>query len=290
MATPQFANPIYHDPTQPRKRRSSSRKSFASTFTRSSSYSDSARTACPKDGDAFSYDPSHLRMWTLPQDLWDRLPTQLQSTLAAVQYSGAAVLTGFERLDKHTEDLDSSHPDHRTAADELLIQLDDLPPQKLRTASNASSVLQSDFSSPLTSASSGSQSGCTSPVTRPSFSQSHTTFPASPMSLGPPELSDKGSRSRDRSFSKPLDPHDAYYAAELSHLRTEALPRLRHKCHKVDTDWYEAKRTGDIATNDVNAFENWWAEKKCTVLCLNERAKRLATALGLSNSGMGWQP
>ena len=95
MATPPSANPIYHDPAQTRTRRSSSRKSFASTLSRSTSYLDSPRTACPKDGDAFSYDPSHLRIWYLPQELWDRLPAQLQSTLAAVQHSGAAVLTGM---------------------------------------------------------------------------------------------------------------------------------------------------------------------------------------------------
>lgn len=95
MTAPHSANPIYHDPTPTRTRRSSSRKSFCSALSRSTSYLDSPRTACPKDGDAFSYDPSHLRIWYLPQELWDRLPPQLQSTLAAVQHSGAAVLTGM---------------------------------------------------------------------------------------------------------------------------------------------------------------------------------------------------
>ncbi|KAJ4363658.1 hypothetical protein N0V83_009954 [Neocucurbitaria cava] len=292
MATSPSAVPVPHNPAQPRTRRSSSRRSFASSITRSSSYTDSPalpRTACPKDGDAFSYDPSHLRMWCLPQDLWEHLPARLQSTLAAVQHSGAAVLTGFERLEKQTENLDSSHPDYRGPADELLLQLEQLPPPKLRTDSNASSVFQSDVSSSFTAGSSSSQSGCTSPVTSPSLMQSHA-YPASPISLGPSELSDKGNRPRDRAFSIPLEPHDAYYAAELSHLRTEALPRLRHKCHKVDTEWHEAKRTGNLTPDDVNAFENCWAEKKCMVLCLNEKGKHLATALGLSNSGMGWQP
>ncbi|KAF1847309.1 uncharacterized protein K460DRAFT_352463 [Cucurbitaria berberidis CBS 394.84] len=288
MATPPSVNPIYHDPTQTRSRRSSSRKSFASTLSRSSSQLDSPRTACPKDGDAFSYDPAHLRIWYLPQELWHRLPAQLQSTLAAVQHSGAAVLTGFGRLDKHTEDLDSDHLDHKV--DELLVHLDDLPLPKLRTISNASSLFQSDFSSPFTAGSSGSQSGCTSPVTSTGFTLSQPMCPASPISLGPPELSDKRKPSRDRSFSIPLEPHDAYYVTELSHLRTEALPRLRHKCHKVDTEWYETKRTGSLAADDVNAFENWWAEKKCIVLSLNEKGKSLATAHGLPNTGMGWQP
>lgn len=288
MATPQSANPIYHDPAQPRNRRSSSRKSFASSLSRSSSHLDSPRTACPKDGDAFSYDPAHLCTWYLPQALWDRLPAELQSSLAAVQHSGAAVLTGFERLDKHTENLDSGRPEHKAPVDELLVQLDDLPPPKFRTISNASSVFQSDISSPLTSGSPASQSGCASPVTSSGFSLSQTLSPVSPICLDQPTFSDEHSRPRDRSFSTPLEPHDAYYATELSHLRTEALPRLRHKCHKVDTEWYEAKRTANIVADDVNAFENWWAEKKCTVLSLNEKGKRLATALGLANTGMGW--
>ena len=96
MAAIQPANPIYHDPTPPRTRtrRSSSRKSFASPLSRSASYLDSPRAACPKDGDAFSYDPVHLRNWYLPQNIWDKLPAELQSSVAAVQHSGAAVLTG----------------------------------------------------------------------------------------------------------------------------------------------------------------------------------------------------
>ncbi|KAH7359581.1 hypothetical protein BKA66DRAFT_427113 [Pyrenochaeta sp. MPI-SDFR-AT-0127] len=288
MASPQTANPIYHDPAQPRIRRSSTRKSFTSTLSRSSSHLDSPRTACPKDGDAFSYDPAHLHNWYLPQPLWDRLPAELQSSLAAVQHSGAAVLTSFERLDNNTKLLDAGRSDHKVPVDDLLVNLDDLPPPKFRTISNASSVFQSDLSSPLTGGSPASQSGCASPVTSSGFSLSQTMSPASPISLGPPGFSDEHARPRDRSFSTPLEPHDAYYATELSHLRTEALPRLRHKCHKVDTEWYEAKRTASIATDDINAFETWWADKKCAVLGLNERGKRLATDFGLANTGMGW--
>jgi hypothetical protein len=92
MAAPQSPFPIYHDPVQTR-RRSSGRRSVAA-LSRSSSHLEAARTACPKDGDAFSYDPSHLRSWYVPQELWERLPAQVQSSLAAVQHSGAAVLTG----------------------------------------------------------------------------------------------------------------------------------------------------------------------------------------------------
>jgi hypothetical protein len=172
--------------------------------------------------------------------------------------------------------------------DELLVQLDDLPPPKFRTISNASSVFFSDFSSPATTGSPASQSGCASPVNS-SFGQSHTLSPLSPITLGPfADLFDNRSRSRERSFSTPLEPQDAYYRTELSHLRTEALPRLRHLGHKIDSEWYEFKRTGTLSTEDVNAFENWWAEKKCTIVSLNEQGKRLAATLGLASTGLGW--
>lgn len=55
---------------------------------------ESPRTLCPRDGDAFSYNPSHLPAWYIPQDLWERLPATLQSTLASMQHAGAAALTG----------------------------------------------------------------------------------------------------------------------------------------------------------------------------------------------------
>ncbi|KNG45387.1 peptidyl-prolyl cis trans isomerase [Stemphylium lycopersici] len=279
MATPQSPNPIYHNPAQPRP--ASSRRMSVATLSRSASYLNAVRNATPKDGDAFSYDPAHLRHWYCPRELWDRLPDQVQSSLAAVQHAGAAVLTGFERLDKHLESSEDSDVDTKPTADDLLVQLDQLPPPRFRTISNASSVFQSDSSSPLTSVSSTSQSGSASPLTS-SLPVSQVMCPGSPICLGPSELS----RSRERSFSTPLKSHDAYYAAELSHLRTEALPRLRHKTYKVDTAWCEAK--AHINPEDVNAFENWLAEKKCAILSLNERGKRLASAVGIANTGLGW--
>lgn len=95
-STLQPADPSYHDSLSTRSpvRRNSSHKDFTCSLPRSGSHVELPRTACPKDGDAFSYDPSHLRAWYLPQELWDRLPAELQAALAAVQHSGAAVLTG----------------------------------------------------------------------------------------------------------------------------------------------------------------------------------------------------
>jgi hypothetical protein len=96
-SAPTSAMPIYHDPAhiRPRTRRSSTRRSFVSPLSRSASQMDQPRTLCPKDGDAFSFSPSHLRTWYAPRDLWDRLPAQLQINLSAVQHAGASVLTGM---------------------------------------------------------------------------------------------------------------------------------------------------------------------------------------------------
>lgn len=167
------------------------------------------------------------------------------------------------------------------------MQLDEVRPQKLRTASNASSVFLSDISSPTYSGTPASDSGSASPVPS-TFSLPQSASPLAPISLGPPEFETKRSLTRERSFSTPLEPQDAYYATELSYLRTEALPRLRHSAHKVDTEWYEAKRTGNVLDEDAQTFENWWVEKKCTILSLSEKGKRLAAANGVSSNGMGW--
>lgn len=169
----------------------------------------------------------------------------------------------------------------------MLVDLDELRSQKFRTASNASSVFMSDISSPAYSGTPASDSGSASP-TPSTFSLSQSASNPAPISLGPPELEPKRSTTRERSFSTPLEPQDAKYASELSYLRTEALPRLRHAGHKVDTEWYEVKRTGTIAAEDVQAFESWWAETKVTILKLSEHGKRLAEANGLTSNGMGW--
>lgn len=168
-----------------------------------------------------------------------------------------------------------------------MVELDELRPQKFRTASNASSVFLSEISSPTYSGTPASNSGSASPV--PSiFSLPQSVATPAPISLGPPELETKRNSTRERSFSTPLEPRDAKYASELSYLRTEALPRLRHAGHKVDTEWYEVKRTGSVAAEDVQTFENWWSETKCTILKLNETGKRLAEANGVTSNGMGW--
>ncbi|KAF2686375.1 hypothetical protein K458DRAFT_211527 [Lentithecium fluviatile CBS 122367] len=280
MAVPTSPNqPHHHSPAVGRNhsRRSSTRKSCASLL-------ESPRTLCPRDGDAFSYDPAHLADWYIPQDLWERLTPKLQATLAAMQHAGAAVLTGFERLGKHTEELECGRPNHKLEEDELIVQLSALPPPKLRTTSNASSAFFSDAPSPVFTDTPNSGS------TSPSLSGSQIASPVSPICLSPLDSMcfEKRERSREHSFSTPREPHDAYYAAELSHLRTEALTRLRHASRKVDQEWYEAERTNAISEDDATAFMTWWLEKKSYIMHLYEQGNRMSRAIGLSPSGMGW--
>lgn len=75
-------------------------------------------------------------------------------------------------------------------------------------------------------------------------------------------------------------------------MRTEALPRLKHAGHKLDSEWREAKRTNDtnyhLSAIDIATFEKWLAEKKPKIEALYERAHQLSTGLNLSTTGMGW--
>jgi hypothetical protein len=191
---------------------------------------------------------------------------------------------GFGRLEQHTKLLESDHPANRLDDEDPINQLTALPSPKLRTTSTASSALYSGLPSPVFTDTPNSGS------TSPSLSGSAIASPISPMCLNPfdSQCLEKHERSRDRSFSTPREPHDAYYAAELSHLRTEALPRLRHTARKVDQEWKEAKRTNAVSLGDIEAFENWWAKKKSYIADLNEKGMRMSNEIGLLPTGMGW--
>lgn len=194
---------------------------------------------------------------------------------------------GFARLGKYDADINASRAASVAPVEEPIMDFEHLPSPKFSSVSDTSSVFQSGTSSPVDSASSASTSGCASPIS-PFVSMSHPVYPASPISLGSPGILEMRGRSRDRSFSTPLESLDAYSATELSYLRTEALPRLRHQCQKVDTEWHEFLRTGTISSDAMNAFENWWALMKCTAQDLSAQGMYLATQRGVAATGMGW--
>ena len=193
---------------------------------------------------------------------------------------------GFERLEKHDANIRANRATPSAPAEDSHVEFEGLPSPKFDTMSDTSSVFQSD-SSAHDSASSTSTSGCASPIS-PSVPLSQPLFPVSTISIGSPGLPKKSNRSRERSFSTPLESLDAYSATELSYLRTEALPNLRHQCKKVDQEWHEFLRTGTIDSDIKNSFENWWAVKKCTAQDLLSEGMRLATQRGIASTGMGW--
>lgn len=163
----------------------------------------------------------------------------------------------------------------------MLVQLEDI----ISSLPSIASMFQTQSSTCSSALFSSPSSGSQSPS---SPSASNTTSPVSPICLTPSDAMFPLQRNRERSFSTPLEPHNAYYATELSQLRIESLPRLRHAARRVDTEWSELKRNSPLCFSDVNSFENWWAEKKCTIRSLDEQGKRLSHAIGLTPNGMGW--
>lgn len=50
--------------------------------------------------DNFSYDKDHVEKWTIPADVLDKLPPELQKSATEWQYAGAALCTALERIKK----------------------------------------------------------------------------------------------------------------------------------------------------------------------------------------------
>ena len=286
--SPSHGKPIYASPTSRnpnhQRRPSIRRSSSATSPIPSTPKIESPRTPCPRDGDAFSYDPAHLPAWYMPQSLWARLPRQLLASLAAMQHAGAAVLTGFERLENLSGSLNSVPEEKSQVGGPGLEDCFAATIVKPRTASNASNVRHdSGFSSPV----SVSPTSSISPSPLPS--PPHRTVSIPPQSL-PPTMNTAAQTSHHhrRAFTTPLNPHDAYCAAELSCLRTDSLPRLRHSARRVEAEWAECKRA-DRAFADLGAeFEAWWAEKKELVGSLDDKGKRLSMSMGVGWMSMGW--
>ncbi|OCL11453.1 hypothetical protein AOQ84DRAFT_229298 [Glonium stellatum] len=277
--SPSYGKPINH------QRRPSARRSFsAASPIPSSPKIESPRTLCPRDGDAFSYNPAHLPVWYMPPDLWARLPSQLLASLAAMQHAGAAVLTGFERLENLSGSLDSvTEETAQTAGSELEDCFDTITKQ--RTSSDSSSSRHdSGFSSPL------STSPTSSISSSPLLSSHHSGAPITPLSLPPTIDSDAQDKSnRRRAFTTPLDPHNSYYTAELSYLRTDSLPRLRHSARKVETTLAECRRADRALASLGAEFEAWWVGKKQLVSSLNDKGKTLGMSMGAGGMCMGWR-
>ncbi|KAF2100451.1 hypothetical protein NA57DRAFT_74060 [Rhizodiscina lignyota] len=330
------------------------------------------RTPCPSDVDAFSYRPTCLKDWSMPETQWDVLPLVLQGEIAKLQHAGAAVLTGFSRLEemdwpfgsqadisgeveKSTSqehqvsiqgDLDlysdrvaslplddisvarlQAPPPRLTRKDEGTSSLgkgirsslsslqdrlgEDSPPASLRTRETSLSRRPSN-NPPMTapvSPSSPIDLWSLKPVNRNGF-QTHPSsrvqspyLSPSPSFLLPlgfhvtsiPPLTPGSSRAASPTKdSRPvLEPQTpTYYLAELSHLRSDALVRLRHAVRRVDIEWAEMQRiqlrdcdvgskstssSGGMDREECLAFEQWWEGKRALAGALEEKCIRLVS-------------
>ncbi|KAF2836809.1 hypothetical protein M501DRAFT_987076 [Patellaria atrata CBS 101060] len=219
----------------------------------------------PKDSHTFSFDPQHLADWTMPATQWNLLPVSLQKSVTAIQQAGAAVDTGFMRLeelkqvisgtdglDEGESDFDNSFP--ITTRPRLLSLTKSLSTSSNVTAGSPTSSSFSQYSPVIT------------PMT-----------PSTPMT--PPILSFRAIPTRETIVHvlPPPTPQHSYYAAELAHLRTEALPRLRHAIIRLETEWYEQKEEIDpqIGEDLVRKLREWIGTKKADAQEMHEMAKML---------------
>jgi hypothetical protein len=243
---------------------------------------ESPRTLCPRDTDAFSYDPAHLKEWYMPQELWNGLPSRLQKPLAALQHAGAAVLTGFDRLALMRETLPSlSQPldsddealeDHSTAAhDALAAKLLD---HQRKSSSNSQPRGNEDYfpCSPILperhhansfGGGSSSTSGSTTRSNSTSVPSPHSALvwpdsPVSPFVLSPtsPTPVFPSRRMSTTKFAHHHDTPMAQYLAELHNLRHEMLVRLRHAVRRVETEWRDVKRLSSLAESHTYTAED----------------------------------
>jgi len=275
------------------------------------------RTLCPKDGDAFSYDPAHLKAWYMPQEIWEQLPARLHGPLARLQHAGAAVLTGFSRLSEvgaatgviSEEDEDFDVDATKGAVGDSVVDcapfgLSTLHERRLSArhdSFNSSVSGSSSFSIPATPPKTPtSRSGANTPPTPSPISpftlkpQTHALpslgIPAPPPSAEYPKLPSPTSTSN----FFPANQQTSRYLAELSHLRSDCLVRLRHAARRVDGEFSEALRGGefydgfrldpeaeaDKADEVQRQFEMWWARKKELVQSLEARGSRLVRGWG----------
>lgn len=264
----------------------------------------SPRTPCPRDGDAFSYNPAHLAAWYMPNDLWVRLPKELLDPLARLQHAGAAVLTGFERLeamgavgavrdegpDEEAEE-ERSYARHDSGYDDKLAgsgtdrtvlgntTQDDARPHDDSSIFLTNSTLQPIPTNPLPSPISPWTLNPLDPPGPPSLSASATntslTPPLSPTSPLPPPPTDAPAT---RPTLPPKDFRTTQYLAELAALRSDSLVRLRHCARAVELAAPGARPA--LLPAAAAEFGRWWDGMRARVGRLEQRGRGVGAGGG----------
>lgn len=249
---------------------------------------ESPRTPCPADHGAFAYDPAHLKEWYMSQELWHKLPLSLHASVASLQHAGAAVLTAFDRLQIAQQDM--LQEQHELDQDTL-----ELSPLEVAVSKDFSrSRHDSGFFSTL------STSSISLPGTSCQSTPSLSPLDSPPASSASSICSDRRSSFNDHAFTTPLSPKCSYYKAEVTGLRSESFPRLRHTARRVESEYKETRRMLDIwqrqsesgstagpspaaitiVSNSLDQFGDWWAEKKMMIASVSDRMEALG---GLNN-------
>jgi hypothetical protein len=291
---------------------------------------DSPRTSMPRDDNAFTFRREHLDDWSMPDSLWIMLPAELKTKVKNLQHSGAAVQTSFARLEELAHDLpEVIHEDEETDKDKSMTSLAGKTSQDFidlnaklvqvqyqRRASETSRMEEKFDCSPIPPeyrATSGIETASTSfsseMTTRtnstscPSpFDLSHPHSPE-PMSPTPLDLGTTSRRNSNATSNMTAPPRNAplgHYLAQLHHLRTEDVVRLRHAMYAVETELLvlskplsptsslesTAINTTQTHMSDINAaFEDWWPEKKALAISLDQKSKSIEPGLKFR---IGW--
>jgi hypothetical protein len=218
----------------------------------------------------------------MPNSLWEKLPEDIQSSVAAMQHAGAAINTAFERIEKLKEELGDQINDNDN-------NTDDTP----RTPSLTSLPLLSYAASSGAASPNEAPEMPSTPISHLDLSQIEEKtavlqWPTSPILLG--------MMSRRNSLvsviTPPTHPRVAQWRAETSHLREECLVRLRHAFRKVDLEWHallhdyntgrEAPSNWDEWTATSLDFESWMQAKKAVLKAMEEKSKALGHVV------LGW--
>jgi len=253
------------------------------------------------------------------EDMADDLPVDAKLHKGLQTLSLDLTATGNKRLqdDKNDSPIDEitsgemSTEDRpgsaiRKALDEPLGDFEALPSPKYGTIGDANSIFHYGLATPPITPPEANTESSTPGLVSPDFSPMVLPHGARPSSAGTPvdapyalesavasPLMSAASRSRSRTRSMSLgiqlEGQERFLVPELSHLRTEILPHLRHSVRKVDVAFVEAKLAGTISTSHVEAFEPWWKSTKAKINRLDNETKTIADDINLPPTGMGWQ-
>ncbi|KAF1986645.1 hypothetical protein K402DRAFT_431041 [Aulographum hederae CBS 113979] len=273
----------------------------------------SLESAVTPDGDAISYERQFLAAWGMSRKLWLKLPNHLKESVAAIQHAGAAALTGFSRLEDMGLVLErepmAADLSNSSCSSEDEHSDEDRKHKRTKSSSSASSVLgpispidpftlrlngqtSSPYPSPAPQV--GGFSWDTGASTPGFIYDSNTMSGGLSRTISTSGLLSPGAAT-GANFHPPTNPGTSRRMAELTHLRSHSLVRIRHMVRRCDVDFAEWKREATLAsmrdsssngsedTEDEDAieeFESWWEGSKALAREMEAKGNRLVELYG----------